>query len=191
MRKFILLAAAASLFTGTAAFAQPHGNGNGNGNGNRPQQGEREAPNGRDGGEFRGQRPDNQDYPRWSQGDHAPPQYRSQQSAVADWSRFNLRAPPRGQHWVRNDSGDFMRVIIGSGIIAEIASQRMFSNSYHWSQGERLQGGYLDDRYTVRDWRGNRLHRPAYGYRWVHVNDQFLLMAIATGLIAEIALDNR
>ena len=197
MKKYILLAAAATLFGGASVSAQPFGNPNrGQQNmGERergpqqgwPQQGGKEGPNGREGG----QRADNQDHPHWSQGDRAPPQYRNQQSAVADWSRFNLRAPPRGQHWVRNDNGDFMRVIIGSGIIAEIANQRMYSSDYRWSQGERLQGGYLQDRYVVRDWRGNRLHRPPYGYRWVHVNDQFLLMAIATGLIAEIALDNR
>ena len=133
----------------------------------------------------------NSDPPHWSRGDRLPEQYRQNQYVVGDWQQHNLRTPPRGYRWVRNDNNQYLLATIGTGIIAEIVSQNQSRNDYQWSRGERLSGGYLENRYVVSDWRGNRLHRPARGQHWVRVNNQFMLTAIASGVIAEIVLNDR
>ncbi|GAB3764942.1 hypothetical protein GCM10028796_21080 [Ramlibacter monticola] len=57
------------------------------------------------------------------------------------------------------------------------------------------QGGYLpyqyrDRAYYVNDWRAYRgLYAPPYGHQWVNVDGDFLLVALATGLIATALLN--
>lgn len=116
------------------------------------------------------------DRPRWSKGDRLPDHLRQGQYVVSDWRQYNLRRPPHGYQWVRNDNGEYMMVFAVSGLIAEIVSQRMFSGVYQWSAGERLSGGYLERRFVVDDWRSNRLDKPRRGHHWVHVNGQYLLV---------------
>lgn len=56
-------------------------------------------------------------------------------------------------------------------------------------------GGYVPyafraHRYWVNDWRAYNLAPPPYGYTWVETDSgDFLLMALATGLIASIILN--
>lgn len=63
-------------------------------------------------------------------------------------------------------------------------------------EGWYKRGGYLppryrETRYYVTDWRAHRLYAPPRGYRWVRSdNDDFLLVAIATGIITNIILSN-
>ncbi len=57
--------------------------------------------------------------------------------------------------------------------------------SYVWSVGHRLPHTYYEPHYYV-DYRPYGLAPPPYGYRWVRVDDDVLLVALATGLIAEI-----
>ena len=57
------------------------------------------------------------------------------------------------------------------------------------------RGGYLvreyrDNRYVVSDWHRYRLSSPPRGHHWVRVGDDYVLAAIATGLIANILLNN-
>jgi Ni/Co efflux regulator RcnB len=58
------------------------------------------------------------------------------------------------------------------------------------------RGGYIpveyrDRRYVVDDWRVYHLRQPPYGYRYVRGDDgQFLLVAIASGVIADILLSH-
>lgn len=58
------------------------------------------------------------------------------------------------------------------------------------------RGGYVpvqyrETRYVVTDWRGERLREPPRGYRWIRGDDgQFLLVAIASGVIADILLSH-
>lgn len=52
-----------------------------------------------------------------------------------------------------------------------------------WARGERLPPSYWG--YGV-DYRRHHLRRPPSGYRWVRVNDDYVLAAIATGLILEV-----
>jgi hypothetical protein len=55
-----------------------------------------------------------------------------------------------------------------------------------WRHGERLPPPYLAPRYVIVDWRRHHLRRPPPGYEWVRVGADILLVAAATGLIAEV-----
>ena len=57
-----------------------------------------------------------------------------------------------------------------------------------WHAGERLPYEYRNRSYVVQDWRGHRLYRPPSGYHWVQAGDDYVLVAIATGIIAALAL---
>ena len=132
----------------------------------------------------------NNDRPHWSRGDRLPDQYLQNQYIVGDWQQHNLRAPPRGYHWVHNDNDQYLLATIASGIIADIVNQSQNRDDYRWSRGERLSAGYQDNRYIVSDWRNSHLRRPARGTHWVHVNDQYMLVS-GNGVITEIMFDRR
>jgi Ni/Co efflux regulator RcnB len=56
------------------------------------------------------------------------------------------------------------------------------------------RGGYLPPEYrgrayVVNDWRARRLSAPPRGYHWVRDGSDFVLVAIATGLIAQVLLN--
>lgn len=55
-----------------------------------------------------------------------------------------------------------------------------------WRRGGRVPTEYRGRNYVVNDWRGYRLQEPPRGYQWVGVGGDFVLAAIATGLIAQI-----
>jgi Ni/Co efflux regulator RcnB len=42
----------------------------------------------------------------------------------------------------------------------------------------------------VKDWRAHDLHAPPSGYQWVQVNGDFVLAAIATGVISSIIVSS-
>jgi|GEM_PF-459285 Ni/Co efflux regulator RcnB len=127
----------------------------------------------------------------WSRGDRLPEQYRHNSYVANDWQQHNLRKPPRGYHWVRNNDNDYVLAAIATGIIADIVMRDQYENGRRWSRGERLSDDYRGDRYVVSDWRGNHLHSPGRGRHWVRVNNQFILVAIGSGLIADAIINNR
>lgn len=59
-----------------------------------------------------------------------------------------------------------------------------------WHQGERLPAAFRDRSYVVDDWRGHGLQVPPRGYQWVGVSGDYVLVAIATGVIANILLSS-
>jgi Ni/Co efflux regulator RcnB len=61
--------------------------------------------------------------------------------------------------------------------------------SHHWQNGERM--GYNDwsGAHAV-DYRQHHLRRPQRGYEWRESNGQFVLGAIATGVIASAIVDD-
>ena len=61
----------------------------------------------------------------------------------------------------------------------------------HWSRGDRLYRDYRGPRYYVNDWHRYHLRRPPRGYRWVRVNDDFMLVAITTGIIMDVIMMNQ
>jgi Ni/Co efflux regulator RcnB len=59
---------------------------------------------------------------------------------------------------------------------------------HHWHRGDRVSADYMGPRYEVRDWRAHHLRQPPRGYHWVQVDGDFVLAAIATGVIVDVML---
>ncbi|RYZ04827.1 MAG: hypothetical protein EOO24_12760 [Comamonadaceae bacterium] len=88
------------------------------------------------------------------------------------------RGDRRGADW-RNDRQDFRdgrRFDRGGFVQPHI----------EWRRGGRVPNEYRGRNYVVDDWRQHRLQAPPRGYQWVGVGGDFVLAAIATGLIAQI-----
>jgi len=58
-----------------------------------------------------------------------------------------------------------------------------------FNRGDRLPMQYRDRQYVVDDWRGHQLRQPPRGYHWVQSGGDYLLVAIATGIIADLLLN--
>ncbi|MBC7381198.1 MAG: RcnB family protein, partial [Burkholderiaceae bacterium] len=57
-------------------------------------------------------------------------------------------------------------------------------------KGDRLPVYYRSNQYVVNDWRGHRLSAPPRGYQWVQTGGDYVLVAIATGLILTLIINN-
>ena len=57
-------------------------------------------------------------------------------------------------------------------------------------KGDRLPDSYRSNQYVVNDWQSRHLRQPPSGYHWVQVNGDYVLAAIATGVIADMLLNN-
>jgi Ni/Co efflux regulator RcnB len=60
---------------------------------------------------------------------------------------------------------------------------------HNFYRGDRLPGEYRHRNYVVDDWRGHRLSAPPRGYHWVQAGGDYVLVAIATGVIMQILLN--
>ena len=60
--------------------------------------------------------------------------------------------------------------------------------SHSWYRGDRMPSAYRTRHYVVDDWRGHHLYAPPQGYQWVQSGGDYLLVAVATGIIASILL---
>ena len=61
---------------------------------------------------------------------------------------------------------------------------------HSWYRGGRVPPQYRTRHYVVNDWRGHHLSAPPRGYHWVQNGSDYLLVAIATGVIAQLILSN-
>jgi len=59
---------------------------------------------------------------------------------------------------------------------------------HRWQRGDRVPRQYWGPRYVVTDWRGHHLSEPPRGYHWVQVNGDYVLAAVATGIILDTLL---
>jgi len=58
-----------------------------------------------------------------------------------------------------------------------------------WRKGGHIADNYYrDDRYWVRDWHSRHLPEPPRGHRWLQVDGDYVLAAVATGVITAIIL---
>ena len=57
-------------------------------------------------------------------------------------------------------------------------------------RGHRLPPTYHNRQYVVDNWRTHRLSAPPRGHHWVQVGNDYVLAAIATGIIANVLLGN-
>jgi Ni/Co efflux regulator RcnB len=61
--------------------------------------------------------------------------------------------------------------------------------SHNYYKGERLPAEYRHRQYVVNDWRSHRLSAPPRGYQWVQTGSDYVLVAIATGVILQLFLN--
>jgi Ni/Co efflux regulator RcnB len=57
-----------------------------------------------------------------------------------------------------------------------------------WRRGAHIPREYMGRQYWVSDWRAHRLAPPPRGYQWVQVGNDYVLVALATGIIAQLLL---
>jgi hypothetical protein len=70
------------------------------------------------------------------------------------------------------------------------AQERRESAPRHqWVRGERLPAEFWRG-HEIIDWRARHFREPPRGYHWVEVNGDFVLAALATGLILDVAVAN-
>lgn len=111
----------------------------------------------------------------------APQQYPDQHGQQAQ-NRHGQRAPVkyvhdnrgihdnRGRYYVAHDNGQ---------------------HAGWYKRGGHLPPQYRANRYYVSNWSAYHLRPPPSGYRWVRSdNSDFLLVAVATGIITDIVLSH-
>lgn len=70
-----------------------------------------------------------------------------------------------------------------------VYSQPTYRNAQRFQRGAYLPHEYRNHGYYVNDWRSHRgLYAPPYGHQWVNVGGEFLLVALATGIIANLLI---
>lgn len=68
-------------------------------------------------------------------------------------------------------------------------AKRMGAGPQHnWVKGSRVPQQYRTHHYVVNDWRGHGLKQPQRGQQWVQYGSDYLLVAIATGVISQMIL---
>jgi Ni/Co efflux regulator RcnB len=55
-------------------------------------------------------------------------------------------------------------------------------------RGGHIPGEYRNREYVVDDWRAHRLSAPPRGHHWVQVGADYVLVAVATGIIVQLVL---
>lgn len=61
---------------------------------------------------------------------------------------------------------------------------------HRFQRGDRLPPEYRHRNYVVNDWRSHNLSAPPRGYQWVQTGTDYVLVAIATGIILQLILNN-
>jgi Ni/Co efflux regulator RcnB len=59
-----------------------------------------------------------------------------------------------------------------------------------WRRGARIPPEYRNRQYVVQDWQAHHLRPPPPGHQWVQVGSDYVLVAVATGIIAELLLSH-
>src|SRR5690606_24834872 len=62
--------------------------------------------------------------------------------------------------------------------------QKKQVKKHRWARGHKVPSWQRRD--AVRDWHRHGLRRPAHGQQWVKVDNAFLLISIAPGIIGGI-----
>ena len=63
-------------------------------------------------------------------------------------------------------------------------------NHANWRKGGKIERNDWNRGQRVNDWQNRHLQRPPRGYEWRQVDNNYVLAAVATGLIASIILAN-
>lgn len=61
---------------------------------------------------------------------------------------------------------------------------------HSFRRGDRLPQRYRNHQYVVNNWREHRLRPPPRGYQWVQTGGDYVLAAVATGIIADLIINH-
>lgn len=61
---------------------------------------------------------------------------------------------------------------------------------HQFHRGERLPLEYRHRNFVVNNWQAHHLSPPPRGYHWVQIGSDYVLIAIATGIILQLMLSN-
>jgi Ni/Co efflux regulator RcnB len=61
---------------------------------------------------------------------------------------------------------------------------------HSFRRGERLPSRYRNHQYVVNNYREHHLRPPPRGYHWVQTGSDYVLAAIATGVIADLIINH-
>jgi Ni/Co efflux regulator RcnB len=73
---------------------------------------------------------------------------------------------------------------------ADRRDERGAGPNHDFRRGQRLPREYRNRQYVVDDWRGHHLSAPPRGYHWVQTGGDYVLVAIATGVILQLLLNH-
>lgn len=71
-------------------------------------------------------------------------------------------------------------------IVHEDVHKKVVVKKYRWTKGHRVSAAERRRMSDVRDYRRYRLSAPPRGYHWVKVDNDFLLVGVASGIISSI-----
>lgn len=90
----------------------------------------------------------------------------------------------KGHKGHQNHTGDKVYVIDNDGRHDNGLHKGWYKQA--WKRGDRIPLAYIEPVYIVDDYRVYQLSAPPVGYRWVRpMDDRYLLVNLATGLVAE------
>ncbi|ACS83951.1 RcnB family protein [Musicola paradisiaca] len=61
---------------------------------------------------------------------------------------------------------------------------------HDFRRGHPVPRDFRWDQYRMDDWRGRGLYAPPSGYRWAYIDGNYVLIAVATGIITSIILNS-
>ncbi|APG84785.1 RcnB family protein [Sinorhizobium americanum] len=71
--------------------------------------------------------------------------------------------------------------------VEKTIEKRVIIKKYRWARGDRLSPSERRHMAYVRDYRRYRLRTPPRGQQWVRVDNDLLLISLATGVIVGLA----
>jgi Ni/Co efflux regulator RcnB len=121
------------------------------------------------------------------QGSQARQQQARQMAARNAMVRQNLRIQQRNQQ-LRNQERNQRWRSQQNQAYEQHDDERGAGPDHAFHRGGRLPMAYRSRQYVVDDWRGHQLQAPPRGYHWVQTGGDYVLVAIATGVILQLLL---
>jgi Ni/Co efflux regulator RcnB len=102
----------------------------------------------------------------------------------------NEQAQPGGQQDRRDESRPDRGEYQNRANNDERRDERGAGQNHQFRRGDRLPVEYRHRNYVVDDWRAHNLSAPPRGYHWVQTGGDYVLVAIATGIILQLLLSH-
>jgi Ni/Co efflux regulator RcnB len=84
----------------------------------------------------------------------------------------------------RNDGHRYEQQWKKPGFDRKVVVRKKVVKKHRWARGNRVPA--WQRKHVVRDYHRYGLRRPAYGQQWVRVDNDFLLISVASGIIGGI-----